>query len=61
MLERYTLILKHEAVMEDGEKIQLDDPLVLSNIFDRKFVGTTVVLDEMMYHFTKEVLRRATE
>lgn len=61
MIEQYTLILKHEAVMEDGEKIQLDDPLVLSHIFDRRLDGTTVVLDEMMYRFTKEVIRRATE
>lgn len=61
MIEQYTLILKHEVVTDDGERIQLDPPLALSHVFDRSIVGTPVVLDEMMYHFTKEVMRRATE
>lgn len=61
MIEQYTLILKHEAVMGDGEKIQLDPPLVLSHIFDRSLVGSPVVLDEMMHRFTQEVMKRAAE
>jgi len=61
MIEQYTLILKHEAVTNDGETIQVEPPLCLSHVFDRSIVGAPVVLDEMMYHFTKEVMKRATE
>lgn len=61
MIEQYTLILKHEAVMDDGEKIQLDPPLALSHVFDGSIVGISIVFDEMMHRFTQEVMRRATE
>lgn len=58
MFEQYTLILKHEAIV-DGEKIQMDEPLVLTHMFDRRFVGSSILLNEMMDRFKAEVLRRS--
>ena len=60
MIEQYTLILKHEVIVDD-KKIQIDPPLTLTHVFDRNFVGSSIVLNEMMDRFKDELLRRQIE
>ena len=60
-IEQYTLILKHEMVDEVFGKVQLEEPLILSHAFDRRFCGSSVVLNEMIDHFKHEVLKKVSE
>lgn len=61
MIEEYTLILKHEAIMDDGEIIKIGPPLCITHAFDRRFVGSPIVLNEMMDRLKAELLRRQSE
>ena len=61
MIEKYTLILKHDFVVEGFENIQIDPPLVLTHAFERNRLGTPVILNELMERFKEEVIRRQSE
>ena len=61
MIEKYTLILKHDAVIEGVANIQIDPPLVLTHVFERNALATPVILNELMERFKEEVIRRQSE
>ena len=60
MIEKYTLILRHEAV-HGQDRVQLDPPLCLTYSFDRLFGGTPILLNRMMDEFKDELIRRTNE
>lgn len=55
--EQYTVILKHE-ITSGMEKIEVEPPLILTHTFDRRFICSTVSLNELMDRLKEEVLRR---
>lgn len=59
-MEMFTLTLRHEMVV-DGKKIQLEEPYILTHAFDRRFVGSSIVLNELMDSFKRELLQRYKE
>lgn len=56
--EQYTVILKHE-ITSGMEKIEVEPPLILTHTFDRRFIGSTVSLNELMDRLKEEVLKRS--
>ena len=60
MLEQYTLILRHEAVYGE-DRVQLDPPLILKAVYDRKLGGSPVFLNDMLDRFKGELIRRECE
>ena len=60
MIEQYTLILRHEAII-CSDKVQIDPPLVHTHSFERRYIGTPIVIDKMMDDFKHELLRRRSE
>lgn len=62
MLEAYRLTLSHYAVSEDmSEKFKLDDPVVIEQVFDRRFGGSPVVLNRMLDEMKAFVLKKMDE
>ena len=62
MLEQHTLILRHEAVMNDCTKVQIDEPLVLRHVYDRSYdIGSPILINYMMNSFKEELLRRLSD
>ena len=62
--EKYTLILKHEMVDDNGDKTEIEPPYVLSMCFDRygiNYSGAPVFLNEMLDRFKHEILTKETE
>ena len=48
MIEEYKLVLTHYAVnMTTGEHIKLDEPLCIEQVFDRRYVGSPILLNRM--------------
>ena len=60
-LERYRLILRHEALIEskDGtmETHNLDDPITVQCVIDGKYGTTSMVINELMERLREYVLR----
>ena len=63
MFETYRLTLTHYiAVPESGEKIILDDPVVIEQSFERNFSsGSPIVLNRMLDEMKSFVLARKDE
>ena len=48
MIEEYKLVLTHYAVnMTTGERIKLDEPLCIEQVFDRTYGGSPILLNHM--------------
>lgn len=58
--ERYTLILKHEAIYGE-DSVQLDQPLVIRYFIDRRFADMPVLLNRMMDQMKDALIRKASE
>lgn len=58
--EQYTVILKHEIVY-GTEKIEVEQPLILTQAFDRRYIGAPILIDKLMDDFKKEILRRMSD
>ena len=65
MIEAYRLVLTHYAVNEGtGERIRLDLPISVEQIFDRKYWehgGTPIVLNKMFDEMKTYILLKADE
>ena len=46
--EVYRLALTHYAVDDDFTKTPLDEPIVIEQIFDRRFGGSPIILNRML-------------
>lgn len=60
--EVYRLTLDH-FIDNNGDKLRLEDPLVVQCIYDRRYTYTppAVCLNSMIERMRDEVLKRATE
>lgn len=65
MIEAYRLVLTHYAVdKETGERIRLDLPISIEQIFERKDcenIGTPVILNKMLDEMKEYILLKADE
>lgn len=62
MIEAYKLTFSHYAVDEEsGKRIKLDEPIVVQQIFDRRYGGGTMVLNYMFEQMKSFVLKKASE
>lgn len=65
MIEAYRLVLTHYAVDgKTGERIKLDLPISVEQIFDRKYWehgGTPIVLNKMFDEMRAYILLKADE
>lgn len=55
MQEAYRLVLQHYIVADDGDRLRIDEPIVVEQIFDRTYGCTPVVINRLfdeMKHFT---------
>ena len=47
MIEAYRIVLTHYIVDETGERINLDEPLCIEQVFDRTYDGSPILLNRM--------------
>ncbi len=60
MVEEYRLVLTHYAVDKTtGERIKLDDPLCIEQVFDRRYCGSPILLNRMFDELKTYALARA--
>lgn len=59
MFEAYRLTLTHYAVNEiTGEKFKLDDPIAIEQVFDRRYGGSPIILNQMFDEMKSYVLAK---
>lgn len=57
--EKYTLILRHDMVSNDGRKISLDEPLVLDYCVERfNKPSMPILINTMMDTFRNKLIKR---
>jgi len=62
MYEAYRLTLTHYLVVpESGEKIKLDDPVVVEQAFERRYAGSPIVLNRIFDEMKSYVLAKMDE
>lgn len=62
MFEAYRLTLTHYAVNKTtGEKISLDDPIAIEQMFDRRYGGSPIILNQMLDEMKSYVLAKMGE
>ncbi len=62
MFEAYKLTLTHYAVdRATGEKFKLDDPIVIEHVFDRRYCGGPIILNQMLDEMKSYVLAKTNE
>ncbi len=60
MIEEYRLVLTHYAVdTTTGERINLDEPLCIEQVFDRRYCGSPILLNRMFDELKVYALERA--
>ena len=58
MYERYRLILSHDMMYEDGSKVELERPITVQYVIDRRdSVPQTVVVNELIRRMEEFVMR----
>ena len=57
--EVYKIIVTHYMQDEDGEKYELEEPIVCQHIWDRTYGGSGVILNRMFDEAKAFALRRA--
>ena len=58
-IEVYRLMLEH-FIDDDGERIRLEEPLVVQMAYDRRYMPSAICLNSMIDKMRDEVLNRAT-
>lgn len=61
MNEIYRLRLDHFMDMGNGERHQLDEPLIVQIILDRRYMPQAICLNKMMDMMKDELLRKIGE
>lgn len=64
MIEAYRLTLTHYAVGEEGERMRLDVPIVVEQVFDRKYWdngGKAIVLNQLLEEMGEYLLCKVDE
>ena len=57
MMEEYRLMLTHYVVNEvTGERFRLEEPIVVTQAFDRRYGGSPIILNRMCDEMKKFVL-----
>ena len=59
--EVYKIVLTHYFQDDEGNKVQLDEPIVIQNIYDRMFGNSTVLINEMFEKLKDFTLRKMME
>ena len=58
MYERYRLVLSHDMMYEDGSKVELERPITVQYVIDRRgSVPQTVVVNELIRRMEEFVMR----
>ena len=58
MYERYRLILSHDMMYEDGSKVELERPITVQYVIDRRdSVPQTVVVNELIRRMEEFVMK----
>ena len=59
MFECYELVLKHYVVnKESGERFQLEEPIAVTQAFDRRYGGSPIIIQGMFDEMKHYVLAR---
>ena len=62
MVEAYRLTLTHYVVDKaTGEKLSLDDPIAIEQVFDRRYGGSPIILNRMLDEMKSYVLAKMGE
>ena len=59
--ESYTIILRHEFEYNDGNRFEIEPPLVLKHCYDRAYGCSGIVLNRMFDEMKHEALKRITD
>ena len=62
MIEAYKLVLTHYAVNEGtGERIRLEEPICVEQIYDRRYGGSPIILNRMCDEMKHYILDKVDE
>ena len=59
MFECYELVLQHYMLnKESGERLRIEEPIAVMQIFDRRYGGKPIVINQMFDEMKSHVLAR---
>ena len=57
-MEEYTLILRHDFLLDEKTRIPVEEPIIFKMCTDRELSASPVNINEMLDRFRHEVLMR---